>query len=131
MDPDAPRLHGMKETAMAPTYELERTWGTDPGAANVLFWSSPTTGGWGELEEKIASLLDQRVLEWTFDLQAMRFCDSHGLGMWLKLNTRIRRAGGRVIFVLRDPSRVLDMFRMTRMDQVLLIEEKRGSTGSV
>lgn len=111
---------------MAHAYEMEFTRTSDPGVATVVFHAGPTAEGWGELEEKIASLLDQRVLEWTFDLRGMRFCDSHGLGMWLKLNTRIRRAGGRAVYILRDPSRVLDLFRMTRLDQVLLIEERRA-----
>jgi anti-anti-sigma factor len=108
---------------MAQAYELEFSVLSDPGVGTVIFHANPTAEGWGELEEKITALLERRIFEWTFDVRSMRFCDSHGLGMWLKLNTRIRRAEGRVIFVLRDPSRVLDLFRLTKLDQVLLIQE--------
>lgn len=104
---------------MGHAYELDQQETGEKATGSVIFHTNPTAQGWGELVQQVDQLLDRGVLQWEFDIQNMRFCDSHGLGMWLKINTRIRDAQGRASYRVREPSRVLDLFRLTKLDQVL------------
>lgn len=104
---------------MGRAYELDHRETGETATGNVVFHANPNAQGWGELVQQVDKLLDRGVLQWEFDIQNMRFCDSHGLGMWLKINTRIRDAEGRASYLVREPSRVLDLFRLTKLDQVL------------
>jgi len=114
---------------MGRAYELDHHETGEAAFGNVVFHANPTAQGWGELEQEVDHLLGRGVLRWEFDIQNMRFCDSHGLGMWLKINTRIRDADGRASYLVREPSRVLDLFRLTKLDQVLDLKIDGPSAG--
>lgn len=111
---------------MGRAYDLEHSPGGESDVGHVVFHANPNAEGWGKLEQEVDQLLGRGVLRWEFDIREMRFCDSHGLGMWLRINTRIREADGRAFYLVREPSRVLDLFRLTKLDQVLDLRPRRG-----
>ncbi len=114
---------------MGRAYELEYTGSGADQRGNVTFHANPTPEGWGQLEQDLDTLLGRGVLRWEFDIQDVRFCDSHGLGMWLKINTLVREAEGEASYLIRDPSRVLDLFRLTKLDKVLKLEMLKAGGG--
>lgn len=114
---------------MAATFELERISSSSGEQGQVAFHSSPTADEWSDLEQGIRASLQEGVLSWRFDLCNLRFCDSHGLGMWLRMNSLIRDASGQASFVIREPSRILELFRLTKLDQVVDVEIHPGPGG--
>jgi ABC-type transporter Mla MlaB component len=115
---------------MGRAYEFETTGGDAVPQGKVIFHTNPTPEGWGQLEHDLDQLLSRGILRWKFDLQNVRFCDSHGLGMWLRINTRVREAQGEASYLIREPSRVLDLFRLTKLDQVLNLRTLKAGNES-
>jgi hypothetical protein len=50
--------------------------------------------------------------------------------MWLRINTRVREAQGEASYLIREPSRVLDLFRLTKLDQVLNLRTLKAGNES-
>ena len=71
-----------------------------------------------ELRERVLSALDCGVRAIVVDLSPTDYVDSAGLGTLVLLTKRARESGGRIVLSgLND--RVLDLLRLTRLDQVL------------
>ena len=79
------------------------------------------------LQDRLDSVLNEKVREIAIDFKDVPFIDSSGIGEVLRLFKRMRDAGGEV--VLLNPNRKLrDLFAMYRFDQFMKIREEAEKT---
>jgi anti-sigma B factor antagonist len=70
----------------------------------------------------VAAIADRKDPQMILDFSEVEHLSSSALGMLISLNNRIREAGGGLCLAAID-SRILDVFRITKLDRLLDIFE--------
>ncbi len=73
------------------------------------------------VREQLIELLEEGIINLTFDLSALSYIDSSGLGVLISIHKRCLQKGGRMVITgLRGM--VAELFKLTRLDLVFNVE---------
>lgn len=75
-----------------------------------------------ELKEKAFEYLKRGFTKFSFDLSALDYIDSSGLGVLIVLHKQVLPDGGRVVIKGAKGS-VAELFHMTRLDRIFKMED--------
>jgi anti-sigma B factor antagonist len=79
-----------------------------------------------EVAEDLYALVDQHgMIDLVLDMTGVRFLSSQMLGTLVNLQRKARAAGGKVVLTEVAPN-ITRMFRITRLDSVLTIQDQAG-----
>jgi anti-sigma B factor antagonist len=105
--------------------------GTGPGASFQLdeVGGRPVTRLWGEVDLSNIETVQRRLRDTissaeapvVIDLSGLRFLDSSGLQMLLRLHTAATQEGRDVRFVVASGTFVAELMEMTRVDDILAV----------
>ena len=74
-----------------------------------------------ELEQLVASLLARGILYLTFDLTNVTHIDSTGMGRFIDAYSKLKKSGG-TVRIVGATGTVREMFKITRLDSIFLID---------
>jgi anti-sigma B factor antagonist len=81
-----------------------------------------------KLREKLLALLADGVTKLAIDVNAVEFCDSTGLGVFIGVLRRLREVGGTLVIVCARPQ-MLKIFQLTGLEKVLDIHPSLPTDG--
>jgi len=82
--------------------------------------------GHTQLRETVKGLLDEGRRLFVFNLRDVPFMDSSGLGETAACKMRVSRNGGVIKLVLREPSKVREVLKITGLDHAFEIYDDEG-----
>ncbi len=84
---------------------------------------------WSQLERFYQNEVAQGCLQWVLDLSRMSFMSSMLLGMIVGFNTLLATRGGQLNLFLGENHRLIQLFAVTRLDQIISIEQPELEAG--
>lgn len=80
-----------------------------------------------EVKRQLARLVEDGSVTVTLDLRDVGFVDSSGLGALVAVHNYAEQRGAQLV-VRAAPSHVRDLFSLTRLDKLLIVEPDAGAS---
>jgi hypothetical protein len=86
---------------------------------HVTFKESLDFFEWQGVQKNMNKLLDNRYLQWEFNLKELAFPTSIDIGMWVTCNAKVSNKSGEMVFIVGQESNVHKILSATKLDKIL------------
>ena len=104
-------VHTIKEVYGVSTYLSKEV-------VRIKFRRPLPIDSWHELLMSISELLENRLLNWEFDLTELENPCSTDIGMWVTCSSRIKLKLGKLDFIVKKSSHVYMLLEFTRLMEI-------------
>jgi anti-anti-sigma factor len=121
----AENVNGAEKLLQARAHEMASSvTSTLTGESRRLYWQGEITAGnaetvWNSCRSCLIAAAEASYPEIVIDLSAVRFIDSSGLGVMVRIKKLAQRHGTRLVFTALQPA-VLNVLQLSRMEDFLL-----------
>jgi anti-anti-sigma factor len=99
------------------------------GAATIVVFTGPALMKLTDLERiqrQLEAMVDQGMHAFVLDFGNVEFLSSQGIGVIIALNNKLRKARGKGMAICGLAPRLVELFRITRLEKVLKLMPSRA-----